>query len=47
MYGRFQAHLQQTLGSIRQSGLEKPEGVIATPQSGHVRVAGGREVLNL
>ncbi len=47
MYGRFQAHLQQTLGSIRQSGLEKPERVIATPQSGHVRVSGGREVLNL
>jgi glycine C-acetyltransferase len=47
MYGRFQAHLQQTLGTIRQSGLEKPERVIATPQSGHVRVSGGREVLNL
>ncbi len=47
MYGRFQAHLQQTLGSIRQSGLEKPERVIATPQSGHVHVSGGREVLNL
>ena len=47
MYCKFQAHLQQTLGTIRQSGLEKPERVIATPQSGHVRVTGGREVLNL
>jgi glycine C-acetyltransferase len=47
MYGKYRAHLAQTLETIRTSGLEKPERVIATPQSGHVRVTGGKEVLNL
>lgn len=47
MYGNYRSHLEKTLGSIRSAGLEKPERVIATPQSGHVRVSGGNEVLNL
>jgi glycine C-acetyltransferase len=47
MYGKYRAHLAQTLETIRTSGLEKPERVIATPQAGHVRVTGGKEVLNL
>jgi glycine C-acetyltransferase len=47
MYGKYRAHLAQTLETIRTAGLEKPERVIATPQAGHVRVTGGREVLNL
>ena len=47
MYGKYRAHLAQTLETIRTSGLEKPERVIATPQAGHVRVTGGKDVLNL
>ena len=47
MYGSYRKHLEETLASIRAQGLEKPERVIASPQSGHVRVTGGREVLNL
>ncbi|MFM7159252.1 MAG: glycine C-acetyltransferase [Planctomycetaceae bacterium] len=47
MYGNYRKHLEETLASIRAQGLEKPERVIASPQSGHVRVTGGREVLNL
>jgi glycine C-acetyltransferase len=47
MYGSFQSHLRDTLASIRTAGLEKPERIITSPQSGHVRVTGGREVLNL
>jgi len=47
MYGKYRAHLAQTLETIRTAGLEKPERVIATPQAGHVRVTGGKVVLNL
>ncbi len=47
MYGSYRTHLQETLASIRTAGLEKPERVITSPQSGHVRVTGDREVLNL
>jgi glycine C-acetyltransferase len=47
MYASYRTHLQETLASIRSAGLEKPERVITSPQSGHVRVTGGREVLNL
>jgi glycine C-acetyltransferase len=47
MYASFRTHLQETLASIRTAGLEKPERVITSPQSGHVRVTGDREVLNL
>jgi glycine C-acetyltransferase len=47
MYGKYRTHLAQTLETIRTAGLEKPERVIATPQAGHVRVTGGKEVLNL
>ena len=47
MYGALQQHIVKTLGAIKAAGLHKPERVIATPQSGHIRVAGGQEVLNL
>jgi glycine C-acetyltransferase len=47
MYGAVQQHLTKTLAEIKAAGLEKPERVIATPQSGHIRVTGGKEVLNL
>jgi len=46
-YGAIKGHIAKTLGDIKAAGLEKPERVIATPQSGHIRVAGGRDVLNL
>ena len=48
MYGaRPQKHLQAQLAEIRAAGLEKLERAIGSPQSAHVAVADGREVLNL
>ena len=47
MYGALQQHITKTLGEISSAGLHKPERVIATPQAGHIRVAGGPDVLNL
>ncbi len=43
----YRSHLADALESIRESGLYKSERVIASPQSPHVEVNGGREVLNL
>ena len=47
MYGAVQQHLANTLAEIKAAGLHKPERVIASPQSGHIRVTGGQDVLNL
>jgi glycine C-acetyltransferase len=47
MYGSFQQHLEKALGEIRSAGLYKPERVIATPQSAHIGVRPGGEVINL
>lgn len=47
MYGDFRFHLEHTLAEVRDAGLYKGERVITTPQSPHVVVAGGSEVLNL
>ena len=47
MYSGLKQHIAKTLTDIKQAGLEKPERVIASPQSGHVRVSHGAEVLNL
>jgi glycine C-acetyltransferase len=47
MDGALQQHITKTLGEITSAGLHKPERVIATPQAGHIRVAGGPDVLNL
>ena len=47
MFGKFQDHLHQQLSGIRAAGLYKNERVIATPQQVRIRVADGREVLNL
>ncbi len=47
MYGAVQQHLAKTLADIKAAGLEKPERIITSRQSGHIRVAGGKEVLNL
>jgi glycine C-acetyltransferase len=42
----YLAHLQKTLGEIEAAGLTKRERLIATAQSAHIAVAGGRKVLN-
>jgi glycine C-acetyltransferase len=47
MYTRFHTHLNETLASIREAGLYKNERVITTPQSPHIAVSSGGEVLNL
>ncbi|MEQ1864661.1 MAG: glycine C-acetyltransferase [Micropepsaceae bacterium] len=47
MFGALRQHIQKTLAEIKTAGLHKPERVIATPQAGHIRVAGGEDVLNL
>ena len=47
MFAQFQEHLRTQLAGIRAAGLYKNERVITTPQSARIRVADGREVLNL
>jgi glycine C-acetyltransferase len=42
----YLAHLEKTLGEIDAAGLTKRERLIATAQSAHIAVAGGRAVLN-
>lgn len=42
----YLAYLGKTLGEIDAAGLSKSERLIATSQSTHIAVAGGREVLN-
>ncbi|HZJ16890.1 MAG TPA: glycine C-acetyltransferase [Chthoniobacteraceae bacterium] len=43
----FQEHLQQQLSAIREAGTYKNERFIGTPQDTRIRLADGREVLNL
>ena len=45
--GRFQGHITQQLGAIRDAGTWKGERFIATPQGVRIRLADGRDVLNL
>jgi glycine C-acetyltransferase len=47
MYTKLKAHLDAQLGELRASGLYKSERIISTPQGTHVRVAGGKPVLNM
>ncbi len=47
MFGPFQEHLATQLAGIRAAGLYKNERVITTPQDARIRVADGREVLNM
>ncbi len=47
MFDQFQNHLRQQLADIRAAGLYKSERVIVSPQNARVRVADGREVLNM
>ncbi len=44
---RFQTHLQEQIETLRAAGLYKSERIITTPQDAHIRIADGREVLNL
>ena len=47
MFGPFQDHLCKQIAEIRAAGLYKGERIITTPQTAHIRVADGREVLNM
>ncbi len=47
MLGKTHDRLETQLTEIRAAGLFKQERIITTPQSAHVSVADGREVLNL
>src|SRR6218665_4026119 len=43
----FYEHLQAELAGIREAGLYKSERLIASPQGAVVRLADGRELINL
>jgi glycine C-acetyltransferase len=47
MFGTFQDHLTKQVAEIRAAGLYKSERIITTPQDAHIRIADGREMLNL
>ena len=47
MDGEFQNHVRQQLDGIRAAGTWKDERLIATPQGVRIRLADGRDVLNL
>jgi glycine C-acetyltransferase len=47
VYGQLQEHLSGELAAIESAGLFKRERLITTPQSAHVGVSSGAEVLNL
>ena len=47
MFGDYQAHITQQTQAIREAGLYKGERILSSPQAAHVRVAGGRGVLNM
>ena len=47
MYSKLQPHLISQLDEIRAAGTWKGERVITTPQSAHIAVTGGRQVLNM
>ena len=47
MNDEFREHLYNELEGIKSAGLYKNERLITTPQSAHVGVSGGAEVLNL
>ena len=46
MNPNYIAHINDTLAQIRADGFEKPERIISTPQSAHVRLEDGQNVLN-
>jgi glycine C-acetyltransferase len=47
MTGKFREHLLQQLDAIKQAGTWKSERIIASPQSTRIKLADGRDVLNL
>src|SRR2546423_14720475 len=47
MLAEFEKQLSQTLEQIKSQGLFKIERIITTPQDAHIKVAGGKEVLNM
>ena len=47
MLAEFEKQLSQTLDEIKSQGLYKTERIITTPQDAHIKVAGGKEVLNM
>ena len=47
MYADFKDHIQGTLQEIRDAGLFKNERVIESPQEAHIKVTGGKGVLNM
>ena len=47
MYGDFQQHLSDQLAQIDSAGLTKRERTITSPQDAHIRVLGGKQVLNM
>ena len=47
MLAEFEKQLYQTLEEIKSQGLFKTERVITTPQDAHIKVAGGKDVLNM
>src|SRR5437660_3967159 len=47
MLAEFGKQLSQTLEEIKSQGLYKTERVITTPQDAHIKVAGGKQVLNM
>jgi len=47
MDGRFEEHISRELQKIEAAGMTKRERLITTPQSAHIGVSSGGEVLNL
>jgi glycine C-acetyltransferase len=47
MYGKMKEHLIKELGQLRDSGLYKDERILAGRQGARVKLADGREVINL
>jgi len=47
MLAEFEKQLSQTLEEIKSQGLFKTERIIISPQDAHIKVAGGKEVLNM
>jgi glycine C-acetyltransferase len=47
MVADFAKQVSQTLDEIKAQGLFKTERIITTPQDAHIKVAGGKEVLNM
>src|SRR5256886_17694177 len=47
MLAEFEKQLSQTLEEIKSQGLYKTERIITTPQDSHIKVAGGKEAINM